>query len=223
MEVWNNPIYVGQFRGNILFVGKTGCGKTYFLQKLGLTKFYGKLVQTEWVTGIETDEQREAEIQSCLRNKVEFHLATETDELVLVIEKFKLRTRDITNNESNSVFGERISMDRLIVMDALGIADNCKKFAEFLTVCRKYRYHCIYVFHIIAPESQIWRKKILQTNIFNIFPSSVPYNTVAKILQSNCRQATKNMFLHAQYGSIGFLVTLPTQMNDIAWQLTAEV
>ena len=29
-------------------------------------------------------------------------------------------------------------------------------------------------------------QKISQTNIFNIFPASVPYNTVAKILQSNC-------------------------------------
>ena len=156
-------------------------------------------------------------MQSCFSNKIGFHLATETDDLVSLIEKLKLRTRDITNNESNFAFGEKVSMDCLIVMDDVwGIADNCKKFAEFLTVCRKYRYHCIYVFHIIAPESQTWRKKILQTNIFNIFPSSVPYNTVAKILQSNCRQATKNMFLHAQYGSIGFLVTLPTQMNDIA-------
>ena len=83
-------------------------------------------------------------------------------------------------------------MDPLIVMDdVLGIADNCKKFEEFLTVCRKYRYHWIYVFHIIMPENQIWQKILLQTNIFNIFPSSVPYNTVAKILHSNCRQITK--------------------------------
>ena len=35
-------------------------------------------------------------------------------------------------------------MDRLIVMDGVsGIADDCKKFAEFLTVSRKYRYHCL--------------------------------------------------------------------------------
>ena len=83
-------------------------------------------------------------------------------------------------------------MDRLIVIDNVsGIADNCKKFTEFLTVCRKYRHHCIYVFHIIMPENQIWKKILSQTNIFNIFPSSVPNNTVAKILQSNCRQTTK--------------------------------
>ena len=60
------------------------------------------------MTGIETDEQREAELQSCFSNKVEFHLATEPDELVSLIKIFKHRTRDITNSESNSVFGEKI-------------------------------------------------------------------------------------------------------------------
>ena len=157
MEVGNKAIYDGQFRGNTLLVGKTG--KTYFVQKLGLNKFFGKLVKTEWVTGIETDEQREAEIQSCFSNKVEFHLGIEPDELVYLIQQFKLRTRDTTNNENISIFAEKISMDHLIVMDnVLGIADNCKKFAEFLTVCRKYRYRGIYVFHISAPESQICKK-----------------------------------------------------------------
>ena len=155
-------------------------------------------------------------MQSCFSNKVEFHLATEPDELVSLIEKFKLRTRDITNNENNSVLGEKISLDRLIVMDVVsGIADNCKQFAEFLTVCRKYRYNCIYAFHIIAPESQIWKKILSHTNIFNIFPSSVPNNTVA-FLQSNCRQIQKNMSLLVRCGLIGFLLTLPTPMNDIA-------
>ena len=106
MEVGNKSIYDGRFRGNILVVGKTACGKTDFLQKLGLNNFFGKLVKTEWVTGIEIDEQREAEIQSCFSKKFEFHLVTEPDDLVSLIEKFKLRIRDITNNESDSVFGE---------------------------------------------------------------------------------------------------------------------
>ena len=192
MEVGNKSTYEGWFHGNILVVGKKACGKTYFLQKLGLNKFFGKLLKTEWVTGIEIDEQKEAEIQSCFSNEVEFLLATEPNDLVSLIEKYKLRTRDITNNESNSLFGEKISMDCLIVMDDVsGIADNCKTFAKFLTVCRKYRYHCIYVFHIIMPENQIWKKILSQTNIFNIFPSIVTCSTVAKILQSNCRQTTK--------------------------------
>ena len=40
-------IYNGHFCRNILVVGKTGSGKTYFLQKLGVNKFLGKLVKTE--------------------------------------------------------------------------------------------------------------------------------------------------------------------------------
>ena len=116
MKIGDKSIYDGQFRGNILVVGKTGCGKTYFLQKLGLNKFFGKLVKTEWVTGIEIDEQRETDIQSCFSNNVEFHLAPEPNELVSLLKIFKLRTRDITNNEYDSVFREKISVDRLIVM-----------------------------------------------------------------------------------------------------------
>ena len=38
---------------------------------------------------------------------------------------------------------------------------------------------------------QICQKIICQTSIFNIFPSSVPQNTVAKILQSNCLPQSK--------------------------------
>ena len=129
-----------------------------------------------------------------------------------MIEKLKLRTKDITNNESNSVFGEKLSMDHLIVMEDVSIiAENCKKFAEFLTVCKKYRYHSIYVFHIIMPKTQIWKKILSKT-----FPSSVPYNTVAKILQSNCTQTTTKYVSVCSMWLNRVLVTLPTQMNDIA-------
>ena len=92
-------------------------------------------------------------------------------------------------------------MDRLIVMDNVsGIADGSYKFAEFLTVCRKYRYHCIYVFDIIASDSQVWKKFLSQTNILNIFPSSVPYNRVAKILRAIAGKQQKNVFLSIQCG-----------------------
>ena len=77
-------------------------------------------------------------------------------------------------------------MNCLLVMDDVsGAADISRKFATFLTVPRKFAYHCIYVFHVVA-TSQIWQKINSQTNIFNIFPSSVPQNSVVKILQSNC-------------------------------------
>ena len=188
-------------------MGKKACGKTYFLQKLGPNKFFGKLVKTEWVTGIEIGEQRETEIQSCFSKKVEFHLVTEPNDPVSLIEKFKLRIRDITNKFQWIIL--------LLWTTSQVLLTIVRKIIESLTVCRKYRYYCIYVFNITMPENQIWKKILSQTNIFNIFSSSVPYNTVAKILQSNSRQTAKKMFLLIQCGSIGFLVTLPTQMNDI--------
>ena len=67
-----------------------------------------------------------------------------------------------------------------------GVADVSKKFANFLTVSRKFGSNCVYVFHVIAPAGQIWQKIISQTNIFNIFPASVLHNTVAKIIENNC-------------------------------------
>ena len=40
-------IYDGQFGGNILVVSRTGCGKTTFLEKLRINKFFGNLVKPE--------------------------------------------------------------------------------------------------------------------------------------------------------------------------------
>ena len=116
----------------------------------------------------------------------------EPDELDLLFETFKLRTHDIPDDNVNSLFGKNKKMDRLIVMDNVsGVAYISKKIANFLTVSKKFGYHCIYVFHVIAPATQIWQKILSQTNIFNIFPSSIPQITVAKILQSNCVAQSK--------------------------------
>ena len=108
MEAGNKANYNGQFRGNMLVVGKTGCGKTYLLQKLALNKFFGKLVKTESVTGIKINEQREAEVQTCFSIKVKLHQATDPDELTKLTETFRLRTREIVNNEKSSGFSEKI-------------------------------------------------------------------------------------------------------------------
>ena len=37
-----NNIYDAQFTGNVLTVGKTGCGKIHFVQKLGSNNSFGK-------------------------------------------------------------------------------------------------------------------------------------------------------------------------------------
>ena len=180
-------IYNGQFSGNILVVGKTSCGKTTFLEKLGINNFFGNLVKTEWASGIDIDEKREAKIQPCFSNETEIQNSKERDELDSLIETLKVRNRDIVddNDDVNSLFGKNKKMDRLIVMDDVsGVAGISRKLATFLNVSRKFGYHCVYVFHVIA-TSQIWQKIIPQTNIFNNFPSSLPQNSVVNVLQSN--------------------------------------
>ena len=151
-------IYDGQFYGNVLVVGRTGCGKTTFLEKLGVNNFFGKIVKTEWISGIDIDKQREAEIESYFSNEREVHVAKEQDELDSLIETFKLRSHEESDNSNmiNNSFGENRKLDRLIIMDDVsGVADVSKKFANFLTVSRKFGYNCVYVFHVIVPASQI--------------------------------------------------------------------
>ena len=87
-------IYNGQFSGNILLVGRTGCGKTTFLEKLGLNKFFGDIIETEWISGIDIDKKREAEIQSYFSNKTEVHVSKEQGELDSLLENFKFRSQD---------------------------------------------------------------------------------------------------------------------------------
>ena len=105
-----------------------------------------------------------------------------------MIETFKLRSCEETlHNNVNNSFSKNKKLDRLIIKDDVsGVVDVSKKFSIFLTVSRKSGYNCIYVFHVIVPASQIWQNTISQTNVFNIFPASVPHNTVTKIIQSNC-------------------------------------
>ena len=135
-----SSIYDGQFRGSVLVVGKTGCSKTTVLQKPRIDNFFGKIVKTGWVSGIEIDEKRKAKIQSCLDNEVEINITNKPDKLDLLLENFKLRTRDLIDDDvnlNNSVFGENkknliVMDDRPIVMDNVsGVADISKKFANF--------------------------------------------------------------------------------------------
>ena len=157
-----------------------------------MNNFFGKLIKTEWVSGIDIDKRREAEIQSCFDNEAEFHKTIkEPDELVDLTEKIKLRTTDLINNINDSVFGEKISMDCLIVMDKVsGVADNCKKFAEFLTVLKQ---------------------------IFLIF-SLRAYLTILyqKYYKVTVDRHEKNIFRHVLCGYIGSLLTLLIQTKDIA-------
>ena len=120
-------IYNAQIYGNILVVSCTGCDKTTFLEKLGLNKFFGDIVKTEWISGIDIDKTRKTEIESYFSNETEVHIAKEQDELDSLIETFKLRSREESNDNHDNVinsFGENKKLDRLIIMDDVsGVAD----------------------------------------------------------------------------------------------------
>ena len=48
------------------------------------------------------------------------------------------------NDDVNSLVGVNKKMDRFIVMDDVsGVADISREFATFLTVSRKFGYHCV--------------------------------------------------------------------------------
>ena len=83
-----SSIYDGQFYGSILVVGRTGCGKTTFLEKLGLNNLFGDIIKTEWISGIDIDKKREAKIQSYFSNETEVHVAKERNELDYFVEIF---------------------------------------------------------------------------------------------------------------------------------------
>ena len=155
----DNEIYDGKFVGNILIVGRTACGKTFFTQKLAVNNFFGKLKKTEWVSYIKLTKEREAEIESCFACPVEFHYPQGQNDLKDFLDDFKqISKSDETDNKYNlnNIFGEKTTRDRLIIMDDVsGLADETKNFASFLTVARKYRYSCVYIFHTIFPEKAI--------------------------------------------------------------------
>ena len=190
-------------------VGKTACGKTGFVQRLGVNKFFGDIIKAEWVSYIKLDKKREAEIQSCFDCQLDFYYPRNKEHFGNLLEYFKTKSSssdenldendahpdqidDVDVNYSKG-YDEKSKRNRLIVMDDVsGLADSSAKFASFLTVARKFKYHCLYIIHTIHPEKSIWKTILSETNLLNIFPASVPTGTVKKILGANCiRRTTK--------------------------------
>ena len=190
-----NSTYDGKFIGNILVLGRTECGKTTFIQNLGINNFFGDLKIVKWVSGIRLNGKREAEIESNFSCEVNFAYPTDKEELADKIEEYKLESESENDNDNfdnvNNTFGENKKRDKLIVFDDVsGLADDSKKFGSFLTVARKYNYNCVYGFHTIYTEKLNWKTILSQTNIFNIFPASVPISSVKKILELSCIRKT---------------------------------
>ena len=82
-----------------------------------MNNFFGNIIKAEWISGIES-------------NETEVHVAKEHHELDSLIETFKLRFREESNDNDNvnNYFGQNKKLDRLIIMDDVsGVADTSKK------------------------------------------------------------------------------------------------
>ena len=126
-----NSTYDGKFIGNILILGRTECGKTTFIQNLGVNNFFGQLKKVKWVSGIRLDKRREAEIESNFNCEVKFLYPTDKEELSEKIEEYKLESESENENDNYdnvNIFRENKKRDKLIVFDDVsGLADNSKK------------------------------------------------------------------------------------------------
>ena len=138
--------YDGKFKGNILIVDRTRCGRTMFVQNLGKNKLFGDVKTVSWILKITPSQEREDKIKECSEDKeVNFHYSENLNDFNYLIEAFTQKKSEYVNNE----LGEEMIIDKLIVMyDVSGLADKSDDLANFLTVS--------YIFHTIYPSRQNW-------------------------------------------------------------------
>ena len=137
-----------------MIVGRTGCGKTTFIQNLGKNRMFGKDIKSVfWVSKIRLSGEKEDVIrESFSEQTVKFTYPNNLDEFNYLIDFFKSEKMPESNSESSQ--GGKIEVEKFIVMDDVsGLADRCEDFSNFLTVSRKYGFSCVLinVFHTIYP------------------------------------------------------------------------
>ena len=177
----NEYTYDGQFHGNILVVGRTGCGMKTFIEKLGKNKrFGGEITDGFWVSKIVLSNEREDFIRDSFTDqKVHFSYLRNLDNFSYLLENFTQDKSEYIDNE----LGENLLVNKLIITDDVsGLADKSQEFSNFLTIPRKYGFSCLYVFHTIYPGRQNWEMIMSQTHIFNFFPGSIHSNRILKTL-----------------------------------------
>ena len=91
---------------------------------------------------------------------------------------------------------------------------NLKNLQTFLTVTRKYNYNSIYIFHTVFPEKSNWRLILSHTNIFNIFPASVPINSVTKNFRGYLPKKNKKIYIPQNAFWLSRLFFDLANMND---------
>ena len=75
-----NYTYNAKFEGNVLMVGRSGCGKTTFVQNLGKNQIFGDIKEVLWISKISLSTERENNIRDCFVNHhVDFQYPNDID------------------------------------------------------------------------------------------------------------------------------------------------
>ena len=162
-------------------MGRTGCGKTTFIQKLGKNRLFGEeITDVFWVSKIKLSREREQMIRGSFEGReVHFSYPRDIDDFDYLVDNF---TQDKSEYVDNKM-GEQLTVTRLVVMDDVsGLPDKSEDFSNFLTVPRKYGFTCLYVFHTIYSGRQSWEMIMSQTHILNFFPGSIHSSRILRTL-----------------------------------------
>ena len=82
-------IYDEKFQGNILVVGRTGCGKTTFIQRLGKNKLFGdEITNVFWVSKIILTKERDFIRESFEDQEVRFSYRHDLDDFNYLVGNF---------------------------------------------------------------------------------------------------------------------------------------
>lgn len=74
-------VYAGKFEGNILVVGRTGCGITSFVQCLAVNTIFDEPEKVEWVSVIALSERRKVQVPFRVSSLVEFCFINSVNDL----------------------------------------------------------------------------------------------------------------------------------------------
>ena len=124
----------GKFKGKILIVGRTGCGKTTFIKKLAQFKMFGnETVHVFWVSKIFLSQEREEAIRDCFVDQnVKFAYPDNIEDFNYLIDNFM---SEKSPSASENDLGELTRIDKLIIMDDVsGLADKSDDFSNFLSL-----------------------------------------------------------------------------------------
>ena len=174
-------------------VGRTGYGKTAFVQNLGKNKLLGDIKEVYWILKIELSADREDNIKDCFKDQhVDFKYPNNVEDFNL-LEIYKRKKSDYSEN----YLRENTVLDRVITMDDVSdLADRSAEFANFLTVSQKYGLTCVYIFHTIYPTRQHWQMILSQTKIFNFFPGPIQASAITRILSYFAGRYKNNYIPH---------------------------